>query len=376
MIKVIFGFRALAAFFQGMIPEQIPLKDSRLFCLGLKKVPSFIFLRLLKDNANLLVGTTQGILLFDLNSESQKPLPKEMNKITEMVNGNITYLLISSDKKLWVGVNEKGIFSCDLNNFSYKHFVNPMTDLTNYMKNIVQVIYEDKDKNIWLGTLGGLLKLDQATGKFKSFSHNLSDPTSLSNNYVYYLIEDSKNNFWIGTSNGLNKMNKKNDTFRSYFEKNGLPNNVIMSVLEDSKGNLWISTNKGIARFDPMKNTFKNFDVEDGLRTNIFYAQSAFIGRDGMFYFGGNNGFTKFEPDKIKLNDYIPPVYITKVNAGTDIGNLRSLNTPNDKLQLSFNDNFLQLYFASLDYTNPEKMFINISLQELMKIGFIPVIII
>ena len=336
-------------------PKTNSFKRFRLVLPGSKQGTGFSITSIIKDKTNLWVGTTQGILLFDLKTESQKPLPKEIKKIKEMVNGNITYLLITPDRKLWVGVNERGIFSCDLEDFSYKHFVNPITDLTSYMKNIVQVIYEDKDKNIWLGTLGGLLKLDQATGNFRSFSHNLSDPTSLSNNYVYYLFEDSKYNFWIGTSNGLNKMNKKNNTFLSYCEKDGLPNNVIMSILEDSKGNLWISTNKGIARFDPMKNTFKNFDVEDGLRTNIFYAQSAFIDKEGMFYFGGNNGFTKFDPDKIILNDYIPPVYITKVNAGTDIGNLHSLNTPNDKLQLSFNDNFLQLYFASLDYTNPEK---------------------
>jgi signal transduction histidine kinase len=133
-----------------------------------------------------------------------------------------------------------------------------------------------------------------------------------------------------------------------------LPNNVIMSMLEDEKGNLWISTNKGIARFDPAKNTFKNFDVNDGLLTNIFYAQSAFITKDGMFYFGGNNGFTKFNPNDIKINSFIPPVYITSIRAGRDIGNLHVLNI-NKTIDLAFNNNFLQLKFAALDYTNPEK---------------------
>jgi len=337
-------------------PRTNSFKRFPLVLLGKKRDTKFYISSVIKkDDDNLLIGTTRGILLFNLTTESQKSLPKEMSKITEMVNGNITYLLISSDRKLWAGVNERGVYSFDLKNFSYKHFVNPMTDLTNYMKNIVQVIYEDKNKNIWLGTLGGLLKLDKATGKFQSFSHNLSDPESLSNNYVYYLFEDSKNNFWIGTSNGLNKMDKKNKTFESYFEENGLPNSVIMSVLEDDNGNLWVSTNKGIARFDPENNTFKNFDVNDGLLTNIFYPQSAFIGRNSMFYFGGNGGFTKFDPDKINLNNYVSPVYITKVKAGKDIGDLHLLNPSNDKLQLSFNENFLQLSFASLDYTNPEK---------------------
>ena len=336
-------------------PQTDTFKRFPLYLLGSGKSAKFYITSIIKDNNNLWVGTTHGILLFDLVSESQKTLPKEMSKIPAIANGNITYILLSSDRKLWVGVNEKGVYSCDLKNFSYKQFVNPVSDLTNYMKNTVQVIYEDKSKNIWLGTLGGLLKLDKTTGKFKSFSHELSDPKSLSNNYVYYLFEDSQKNFWIGTSNGLNKMNKSNDTFQSYFEKDGLPNNVIMSILEDSHKNLWISTNKGIARFDASKNTFRNFDVEDGLMTNIFYAQSAFIAKDSIFYFGGNNGFTKFDPNEIKLNSYIPPVYITKIRVGSDIGNLHLLNTSKNKLELSYNDNFLQISFASLDYTNPQK---------------------
>ena len=335
-------------------PRSNTFKRFKLFLPGSKKGTRFYISSIVKDKNNLWVGTTGGILLFDLSNETQKSVPKEMSKYGEMVNGNVTYLLISSDNRLWVGINEKGMFCYDLNNFSLRHYVNPMTDLTNYMKNIVQVIYEDKENSIWAGTMGGLLKLDQKTGKYTSFSHSLSDPRSLSNNYVYYLYEDSRNNFWIGTSNGLNKMNKEDGTFRSYFEKDGLPNNVIMSMLEDEKGNLWISTNKGIARFDPAKNTFKNFDVNDGLLTNIFYAQSAFITIDGMFYFGGNNGFTKFNPNDIKINSFIPQVYITSIRAGRDIGNLHVVNI-NKTIDLAFNNNFLQLKFAALDYTNPEK---------------------
>ncbi len=330
--------------------KRFPLKLT-----GARKDTKFYITSIIRDKNNLWVGTTGGILLFDLNSESQKELPPEMKKITDMINGNITYLLISSDKRLWVGVYEKGMFSYNPADFSYKQFMNTPSDLTNYMKNIVQVIYEDNEKNIWAGTMGGLLRLDLSNGKFKSYSHSLSDPKSLSNNYVYYIFEDSKNNFWIGTSNGLNKMDKKNNTFKGYFEKNGLPNSVIMSVLEDKNENLWISTNKGISRFDPVKNTFKNFDVNDGLLTNIFYAQSSFKAKDGRFYFGGNNGFTMFDPKDIKLSPYIPPVYITSVKAGKDIGTLNSINASSKKIELSFSENFIQLSFASLDYTNPEK---------------------
>jgi len=320
-----------------------------------QKTNSFLISSLALDKNHLWIGTTKGILLFDTQKEKQIELPADIRKISDMALGNITYLLLTSDHKLWAGVNEKCIYYFDLGHRNSGHYFNPTDELADYWKNIAQVIYEDKKHDIWVGSLGGLLKLDKSTGKFKIYSHDLSDPESLSNNYVYFLTEDSKNNFWIGTSNGLNKFDKKKDVFTTYDEKDGLPNNVIMSILEDGDNNLWISTNKGISRFDVENKSFKNFSVEDGLSSNIFFAQSALRTKSGRFLFGGNDGFTSFYPSKIVLNSYIPPIYITKVKAGKDIGNLENIYQAGSKIISPFNKNFFEIKYASLDFTNPAK---------------------
>ncbi len=320
-----------------------------------KKNNSFLISSLALDKNYLWIGTTKGILLFDINKEKQIEVPADIKKKSDMAFGNITYLLLTSDHKLWAGVYEKCVFYFDLDDRNSGHYINPNNELADYWKNIAQVIYEDKKHDIWVGSLGGLLKLDRSTGKFKTYSHNLSDPESLSNNYVYFLTEDSKDNFWVGTSNGLNKFDKGKDIFTTYDEKDGLPNNVIMSILEDSNSNLWISTNKGISRFDVENKSSKNFSVNDGLSSNIFFAQSALKTKNGRFFFGGNDGFTSFYPSQIKLNNYIPPVYITKVKAGKDIGNLENIYQAGSKIISSFNKNFFEIKFASLDFTNPAK---------------------
>lgn len=321
-----------------------------------KKTYSFLVTSLALDNNQLWIGTTKGLLLFDVLKDRQVNIPDDIaRKIPDVAYGNISYLLLTSDHKLWTGVAEKCIYSYDLDSGDFAHYFNSMEDLSGYWKNIAQVIYEDKKNTIWVGSLGGLLRLDQKTGKFKTYSHNLSDPKSLSNNYVYFLTEDSKGNFWIGTSNGLNRFDEKNGVFTTFNEKDGLPNSVIMSILEDKNSNLWISTNKGISRFDVDNRSFRNFDVNDGLSSNIFFAQSAIKTRSGRFYFGGNDGFTCFYPSNIQLNRYIPPVYITSLKAGKDIGNLNKVKSVGKKLTFPYNRNFFEINFASLDFTSPDK---------------------
>lgn len=336
-------------------PKNNNIKRFPLFLNKSKNPQSFIITSLAIDNNNLWVGTTKGILLFDLSDYTQQHLTEKMIKIPNLAYGNISYLYLSENKKLLIGVYEQGLYSYDLKANTYKHFMSPRTDLNSYSRNIVQVIYQDKDQNIWAGTNGGLLKINQETWRAKVYSHVLSDSNSLSNNYVYYLYTDSRNNFWIGTSNGLKRFDKSTEKFYSFFEKEGLPNNVIMAILEDKKGNLWISTNKGLSRFDIAKRTFKNYELDDGLQSNIFFPQSALASRSGRFYFGGNNGFNSFWPDKIVLNHFIPQVHITSLKIGKDIGDIKTRATFPQIIKVAFDKNFFEIDFAALDFTNPAK---------------------
>ena len=63
--------------------------------------------------------------------------------------------------------------------------------------------------------------------------------------------------------------------------------------------------------------TFTNYYYKDGLQSNIFAAGESlraahFKGKDGILYFGGNNGFNFFDPLQIKANSSIAPIVITQ----------------------------------------------------------------
>jgi ligand-binding sensor domain-containing protein len=98
-------------------------------------------------------------------------------------------------------------------------------------------------------------------------------------------------------------------------QADGLPDNIIKAIIEDDKGNLWLSTNQGISKFFnginvPDKPVFRNYTVSDGLQANEFNSGAVFKNKEGMIYFGGNNGYNVFHPDNIRDNPYVPTSFL------------------------------------------------------------------
>ncbi|HLP46474.1 MAG TPA: triple tyrosine motif-containing protein, partial [Candidatus Kapabacteria bacterium] len=184
----------------------------------------------------------------------------------------------------------------------------------------------------------------------------------INNNTIVCIFKDKSGILWIGTGGGgLNKFNIQTGTFTHYTMKNGLPNNVIYGILEDSKGNLWLSTNKGLSCFDPVSEIFKNYDIKAGLQGYEFNGGAFYKTQSGEMFFGGQNGFNSFYPDRIEKNNHIPPVVITDLKLFNKPVDIKS-GSPLEKhisytkeITLSYTDNIFSLEFAALDYNNPPK---------------------
>ncbi len=130
---------------------------------------------------------------------------------------------------------------------------------------------------------------------------------------------------------------------------------MINGILEDKNGHLWVSTNKGLSKFDPVNETFKNFDAQDGLQSNVFGLNANCMLKSGQLAFGGINGFNIFDPSDITSNAYIPDIVITDFNIyGESFQTNRDIHEL-EEIQLSYEENFITIKYAALDFTNPEK---------------------
>ncbi len=306
--------------------------------------------------------------------------------------GFIYGLCADSKKTLWVA-NPTFLYNLNFQEKKIVQYKNDPKNPTSISENYTTKVFEDSQNNIWVSTRStGLNVYERTTGKFYCFKNDPKNPNSINNNVVNTMYQAPNGVLWIGTNGGgLNALilqtgkNKFTEGYQFYHftEKDGLPNNVIAGILPDDKGNLWISTNKGLCKFyatnyltltvkdyltkalsDIKKNTlkkdkpiYKNYDFDDGLPSNSFIreGQAACKTKDGLMYFGSDNGLLCFHPDSIKDNTHKPPVYFTSFKIFEKEFPLDTPIALKREIILSYKESFFSIGFVALDYAQPLK---------------------
>ena len=223
------------------------------------------------------------------------------------------------------------------------------------------VLTEDRHGTLWIGTENGLLKFDPRSEKLVRYVHTLEDSVSLSNNSIWSIYEepnDSVDVLWVATSEGLNRFDVRTGRCIRYLAQEGFPSSFVYGILRDDWGRFWLSTNHGLTCFDdrqPEGGKFKNYDVSDGLQGNEFNRRSFCRLRNGELLFGGTYGVTRFNPQHIENNPYIPPVALTsfskfgkRVEFDRGIADVSSID-------LNYDETVFAFEFAALNYTNASK---------------------
>lgn len=356
------------------------------------------------SKGRILLGTNDGLKLFDLNKrqELQCPLPKEISKLpvnsiaeahnqvlyfATSINGIFTYnpkdssiknynntpgdyssimskeiwtVYTGRDGTIWVGT-DLGLSSFNFKTEKFVNYKHDFNDPESIGYGGIGPILEDKEGNIWAGSMeGGLSLLNKKTGKFKRFIHDKNNPHSIVNNGLIVIHEDKKGRIWVGTKDGLDLFDKTNEKFYHFRNNKSKEYYRICGLLEDDKGNFWMSTMNSITKFNPKTNVFKNYDKYDGILGT--YSSGDFMKTSKKeFLFGSNEGFTAFHPDSLKENTIPPPITLTDF----EIFN-RSVSTLEDsrfykdiglikEINLNHNESFFGIKFSALNYLIPEK---------------------
>jgi ligand-binding sensor domain-containing protein/serine phosphatase RsbU (regulator of sigma subunit) len=323
-------------------------------------IPSDVVISIAEDRkGGVWLGHWEaGISYYDRKSNrfiNYKP-SRDLHNST-WIDDCILYMYNDKQDNLWVAtLRELTMF--DNKNKKFISYNIEAGGLLNYVGSIL----EDKDGDFWIGSWDGLYKLNRNTKEYDLYRHNNQDPTSLSNNQIYMLYEDSKGRMWIGTAGGLNLFDKSSNTFKIIQEKDGLPSNAIYSISEDNQGNLWLGTGNGLSKFDLENWVFRNFDINDGLQGNEFKNHACLKLQSGELIFGGANGFNLFDPSKIKINEYVPPIVFSDfkifnkpVIIGAEHSPLKKHISQIDLLELNHYHSVLSFEFAALNYRSPVK---------------------
>ena len=120
-----------------------------------------------------------------------------------------------------------------------------------------------------------------------------------------------------------------------------------INLISDNHGNLWISNSNGAFKYNPLtKKVTKYNDIKLGWEYKtrsgeLFYVSTTFYGEKQII--------TRFNPDNISNNNFIPPIVITS---------FKKFEKPypfGKTIKLNYTENFLSFEFAALSFVNPEK---------------------
>ncbi|MDR2037216.1 MAG: response regulator [Bacteroidales bacterium] len=320
---------------------RLPAASQRAFSRNIVK-------SLLIDGDYLWVGSTHNtIYRFDIQK-------RRFDQSISPSWGNIQYTMLRDDNKnLWIGAsggNALGYLSDD----GQQTHPLPLKNGQVFNPSNVRCMLEDSTGLFYIGSSStGLYFYNSHTKTQKRYSHRANDDTSLASDRITSICKTKDNRIlWISThGGGISRLNMATGQFDNYDKRHGLASNTVYAIVEDRDGKLWLSTAAGISRFDPATKTFSNYDKNNGIQISEFTPGSGVVTSDNEVFFGGNNGFVSFYPHQIKINNYVPPVYITKVLVNNQALGDHVLGNP---LKLNYKQSNITVEFSALNYIYPD----------------------
>lgn len=373
------------------------------------------------DEGKILVGSRKGLFSYDPSNGNIEQIYKE-----SIGNNICTSLYKDSKNRIWVSTFFNGLFCID--GGKVRNYKDKSLDINSYPNsNNIRSLIEDPKGEFWLCALGGICKLNEQAGtvEFLYKRHPQIESYNLIYNVYevkdgvlmvigdkgvfYYDIEkdtvsipkrenstdskfpsydlafncyykDKRSLEWFGTTNGLRIWDNEHNKLYILDSESGLQSNIISAILEEEKDVFWISTGNGISRIKVIKDngtcnfSIVNFSIIDGLESGKFNGKSALKAKDGTLYFGGIYGFNSFNPHNISFNQSQSKAIFTNLSLfNTEILPNKEYNghiilqhaiNKTDKIVLNYNENFISLEFAGLNYVNPQRTYFRYKLEN------------
>ncbi|MGD1847599.1 MAG: ATP-binding protein, partial [Salibacteraceae bacterium] len=287
--------------------------------------------------------------------------PKRSNTI---VDDEVLCLLETSDEVLWVGTAQ-GLSALNPDRTEITNYQREVEDPESLPVDAILCLLELPGGDLLLGTNDGLYRFQRETQRFSRFD---TEGRSLENVTVFSMWLDSKGALWVGTDGfGGWQIDLQSHKSIIYDQSFGLPNDIVYGILEDGEQNLWLSTDYGLCclkrQTDQRQFSVVNYNSENWLPCNDFNIGAHFRNKNGVLFFGCNQGVVYFHHEDFKGNTYLPPVTLTDFQLFFEPVPIeegpRSVLKQHigftESIELNYEQNMLYFEFAALNYIESDK---------------------
>ena len=191
------------------------------------------------------------------------------------------------------------------------------------------------DQTLWCGTTTGVLRVNLET-------NDVLVLPSYDIRAIYY----SHDKLWLGSfGGGLMSLDPKDpnltiNSVETYHD-------IILSMAGDGK-NLWFASESDIAQLNLETGALHLYDALDGEHNTYFTEAEALRTPDGTILFGYSNGYCAFSPSRIHRSTSVPPMRITRVEAG-------DCNIEGNRISIT-NGSDIAIEYAAMDYVGVDKI--------------------
>ncbi|MBK8068301.1 MAG: diguanylate cyclase [Rhodanobacteraceae bacterium] len=207
-------------------------------------------------DGRLWVGSSSGLWRFDAFGEPRRPVP----------------LARAGAEEPWFAQQDRSIYA----------------------------LHRDSEQRIWVGTSGGLHILDADGTPLARYRVADGLPGAI----VWDIHRHADGTLYIGSNGGLARIVQASDVAALRFEPIGrlasLPSGMIYAIASDRQGQLWLTSNRGLIRFDPASLRHRVWRRRDGIASDEFASGAVAAGSQGWLYFGGIDGLTAVQPERLR----------------------------------------------------------------------------
>jgi diguanylate cyclase (GGDEF)-like protein len=270
--------------------------------------------------------------------------------------------LLNDGPRLWVGGLLDGLWVVDLASGTGRAAVaDPVTQLTDRR---ITALARGPGGEIWIGTRNGLNRYQPETGQVlrihaapAATAGTAGNDSGLAAGFVTSLLVDRKGRLWVGTyGGGVHLMDETGGPAAPRFKPvgitQGLPDNNTNALLQDDAGFIWVSTDRGLGRVDPATLRAVALGRAEGVALLSYWSNSAARTAAGELLFGASGGLTVVRPRLLVPWSHQPPTVAADIRVG---GRSVPVPAPGSPLQVPADANRLDVVYAALDYSAPQR---------------------
>lgn len=306
---------------------------------------------------------------------------------------NLIWSLVQRDNgTIWAGTQHGFIHEYDPIAKKFTTFQPPETEFST-----IRAMVKDRDGNIFMGLHNGRVATwDESEQKFYSYKDNHLIK-NIQFSPVANLIIDEQNQCWVAsekeikefnfsirgytavhninsdpknTSTTLQGLEQLNDSILlvgsiygglDYFNKHtGKVSSThkrhddlsVFAIKKDDRNQIWFTTNYNLYRMDPEGNTFTNFTINPDMINASFGGNKMYVLSDGRWMTFTPAEVIFFDPLALSQSgSLLPRVEISEFSIFDEMINIDSFLAYKAPLELSYDQNFISVHFAALDFT-------------------------